>query len=190
MDALMQKVQNEFGYSDREISLIRYSLTAICYDFSKILIFSIFFYCTGKFIHFLFAVVPLILLRSKTGGIHFKTYLRCLFFSFAYLYSAINILPALIPLQPWAIYLILLLCAATDYIVGPNSLNRKAKKDGAYTKKAYHQTLLLIGFLTILIFLFSANEFLLASFWTIVLHSIQLTITPSLKEVKYHEELD
>lgn len=189
MDALMKRVQDEFGYSDREISLIRYSLTAICYDFSKILIFSIYFYCTGKFLNFLFAVIPLLMLRSKTGGIHFKTYLRCLFFSFAYLYAAVNILPALIPLQAWEIYLILLLCAAADYIVGPISLTRKAKKDDDYIKKARIQTLLLISILAVLIFFFSANEFLMASFWTIVLHSIQLTITPKLKEVKYHEEL-
>lgn len=193
MDFLMQKAQKEFGFSDREISLIQYSILSICYDFSKILLFSVFFYVTGKFINFLFALVPFLFLRCKNGGLHFKTYLGCVTFSFIYLYLVINVLPVYITLPLWAVCVIVVLCAVINYIVGPTSLNRKKEKSADYIRKTRIQTLVLTGAIALLI-LASAQttkmrEYSMVCFWTLVLHALQMAITPKMKEVKYREEL-
>ena len=193
MDFLMQKAQQEFGFSDREISLIRYSLLSICYDISKIILFSVFFCITGKFIPFLFALIPFLFLRSKNGGVHFKTYLGCVAFSFVYLYLSVNILPVYVRLPLWCVYLILLLCAVINYAVGPTSLNRKKEKDAEYIRRTRIQTLVLTAMIAVLIAVMSAvpsqNNHSMITFWTLVLHTLQMAITPKLKEVKYREEL-
>lgn len=59
MEQLMKKAQSTFGYTDYEIARIRYVLTGLFYDFSKLIILAFFFYCTGHIIHFTFAIVPL-----------------------------------------------------------------------------------------------------------------------------------
>lgn len=189
MEFLMNKVQTEFGFSDYQIKLIRYSITALFYDISKMIIFAVYFYCTGKLLHLFFALCPLILLRTKTGGIHFKKYWTCFFFTFIYLQAAINILPAFISVHPLAIYIILLICAVADYLIGPNSLTRKTPANENFVKKAKLEAFQLILIIAILFFIFSADEYLIVSFWTVVLHTIQLTITKILKEVNVHEKL-
>ena len=201
MNYIMNKIQEAYGYSDYQIKLIRFSFTGILYDVSKTLIFMIFFCATGKFLEFLFAVVPLILLRTRTGGIHFKKYLSCFLFSFVYLYAVINILPSVVTVHPLAIYLILLLCAVLDYMIGPATLkDRPAAQDEFLnnlkrekTKKAKIQSFQVVFIVAVLFFIFSDNTYLIpyltVCFWTVVLHTVQLFITKWLKEVKYHEKL-
>lgn len=184
MEQLMREAQSTFKYTDCEIARIRYVLTAMFYDISKLIILAFFFYCTGHIIHFAFAIVPLILLRTKLGGLHFQSYISCFIFSLLYLYSAIYVLPTLFTLHPLAIYIVLLSCTVICYYVGPNSLTRKTPKSPEYCRKAKFETFQLILIIAILIFIFSANEYLLVSFWTIVLHTIQLSITKIIKEVK------
>lgn len=190
MEYLMKKIQTEYTFSDYQIKLIRYCITALFYDISKLIIFCIYFYMTGKFQHFLFALVPMLLLRTKTGGIHFSRYWSCLLFTFAYLYTAVNILPNLITIHPLGIYIVLLLCAILDYAIGPNSLTRTLKNGEDFLKRAKLQAFQLILILALLFFIFSSNEYLLVSFWTVVLHTVQLAITKIIKEVKNHEKLD
>ncbi len=188
MDFLLTKAQTEYGFTDYQIKLIRYSLTALFYDVSKLILFIIFFYHTGKLLHLAFALCPLILLRTKTGGLHFHSYFSCLLVSFLYLYAAITLLPHFIELQPLIIYPVLLLCAVVNYIIGPNSLTRKTPKNTEFIKKAKMESFQVILIIAILFFIFSVNEYLIVSFWTVVLHTIQLSITKLLKEVKRHEK--
>lgn len=190
MEYLLRKIQTEYTFTDYQIKLIRYCVTALFYDMSKLIVFCIFFYMTGKIQHLLFALIPMLLLRTKTGGIHFSRYLSCLLFTFAYLYSAINILPNLITIHPLGIYIVLLLCAILDYMIGPNSLTRTLKNGEDFFKKAKIETFQIILILALLFFIFSSNEYLLVSFWTVVLHTVQLAITKIIKEVKNHEKLD
>lgn len=189
MDYLMDKVQTAYGYSDYQIKLIRFSLTGIFYDISKTLLFAVFFYVTGRFLEFLFAIVPLILLRTRTGGLHFRKYWSCLLVSFAYLYTVINILPTVVTVHPLAIYLILLLCAVLDYLIGPTSLKDRPAAAESIVKKAKIQNFQVVFLVAVCFFIFSSNSYLIVSFWTVVLHTVQLAITKLCREVKYHEEL-
>ena len=188
MTYLMDWIQNEYDFSNYQIRLIRYTLTAILYDVSKVILFAVYFYFTGQLIEFLFAIIPLLLLRTKTGGLHMQNYLSCLLFSFIYIYVTINILPQLIAVQPLLIYIVLLLCALIDYRIGPTSL-KKPSACKTYIKKAKMQTFQAIFVIAVLFFIFPENRYLLISFWTVVLHTFQLAITKLLREVRYHEKL-
>lgn len=188
MDRFLNKVQEEYGYTDYQIKLIKFSLTGIFYDLSKTLIFMIYFFATGKFIEFIFAAVPLILLRTKTGGIHLKKYWSCFLFSFAYFYTVINILPALITVHPLVVYPILLVCAVLDYMIGPILNNRPALAESVI-KKAKIQGFQVVFIVAVLFFLFPNVSYLIVSLWTIVLHVVQLAIAKMLKEVRYNEKL-
>ena len=185
----MSKVQSEYGYSDYQMKLIKFMITAIFYDVSKTIIFMIYFYATGKFIEFIFAAVPLILLRMRGGGIHCKTYWTCFLVSFVYFYSVINLLPILINVHSLAIYPVLLVCAVVDYAIGPTSLKEKAPVSKNVIHKAKIQSFQVVFLVAVLIFIFQDTSYLIVSFWTVVLHTVQLSITKILKEVKHYEKL-
>lgn len=185
----MNKVQAEYGYTDYQIKLIQFTLTAIFYDLSKFIMFSIYFYATGKFFEFLFAAVPMLLLRTKTGGLHLKKYWSCLLVSFIYFFSVINVLPLIISVHPLAVYPVLLVCAVADYMIGPTSLKDRAATEKSIIKKAKIQSFQVVFIVAVLIFIFPETHYLIVSFWTVVLHTIQLSITKLLKEVKRDEKL-
>lgn len=185
----MNKVQAEYGYSDYQIKLIRFSITAILYDLSKALIFTAYFYATGKLLEFIFAAVPMVLLRTKTGGIHCRRYWTCFLVSFIYFFSVINVLPSIINMHPLAIYPALLICAVADYMIGPTSLKEKPAADRDIVKKAKIESFQVVFIVAVLFFIFQDSHYLIVSFWTVVLHTIQLSITKFLKEVKRNEKL-
>lgn len=197
MQYVLDKIQKEYGFSDYQIKLLRFSFTGILYDVSKTLIFGIYFCIIGKFPEFLFALVPLILLRIKSGGIHFRKYWTCFLFSFLYLCLVIHVLPGLVPLHPLAVYPVLLVCAVSDYLVGPNTLKEKVVIQDAVLKdeqsgrirKAKIECFQVVLIVAILCFLFPESRYLIVSFWTVVIHAVQLVITKIMREVKYHEKV-
>lgn len=189
MNYILSKVQEEYGYSDYQIKIIKFHLTGIFYDLSKMLIFIIYFYATGKFIEFIFAAVPLIMLRTKTGGLHLKKYWSCFLFSLVYFYTVINILPALITVHPLVVYPVLLICAVMDYMIGPIISSKRPALAENVIKKAKIQSFQVVFIVAVLFFLFPNVPYLIVSFWTVVLHVVQLAIAKLLKEVKYNEKL-
>lgn len=189
MNYLMAKVQNEFEYTDYQMKLIRYALTSILYDLSKTLIYLVFFIWTGRLLEFFCALVPMVLLRTRTGGLHMRTYWSCFFVSFLYFEAAITILPALIPIHELLVYPILIACAIITYKIGPITLKKKPMPDEVLIKKFKMQSFQVVGLVGIMYFLFQGHSCLQASFWVVVLHTIQLTITKLIKEVKTHEKL-
>lgn len=197
MQYVLDKIQKEYGFSDYQMKLLRFSFTGILYDVSKTLIFGIYFCVIGKLPEFLFALVPLVLLRIRSGGIHFKKYWTCFLFSFLYLCLVIHVLPGLVSVHPLAVYPVLLVCAVADYLVGPNTLKEKVVIQDAVLKdeqsglirKAKIECFQVVLIVAILCFLFPGNRYLIVSFWTVVLHAVQLVITKIMREVRYHEEL-
>lgn len=197
MEYILNKVQAEYGFSDYQIKLLRFSFTGILYDVSKTLLFLVFFIVTDRLPEFIFASVPLILLRTRTGGIHFRKYWTCFLFSFFYLYAAIAVLPVIITVHPLVVYLILALCAALDYWIGPAAMKERPvitdefmiKRQTEMLKKAKLQSFQVVFIVAVLFYIFPDSQYLIVSFWTVVLHTLQLSITKILKEVKHHEKL-
>lgn len=197
MEYLLQKAQTEFGFSDYQVKLLRFSFTGLLYDVSKTLLFFVFFFAIGRLPEFLFAVVPLILLRTRGGGIHFHKYWTCFLASFVYLYAVICILPGMVNVHPLAVYLILLLCAVLDYMIGAASLKEKTVvsdefisiQKSAFNKRAKIQSFQVVFIVAVLFYLFPDSQYLTVSFWTVVLHTLQLSMTKIIKEVRQHEKL-
>lgn len=197
MQYILNKLQKEYGFSDYQMKLLRFSFTGILYDVSKTFIFLVYFTAIGKLPEFLFALVPLILLRTKSGGIHFRKYWTCFFFSFLYLCLVIHVLPETVSIHPLAVYPILLVCAVADYLVGPNTLKAKVIAQDALLKdeqknriqKAKMECFQVVLIVAVLWFLFPNNRYLIVSFWTVVVHAVQLVITKIMREVRFHEEL-
>lgn len=197
MQYILNRLQKEYGFSDYQMKLLRFSFTGILYDVSKTLIFTVYFTAIGKLPEFLFALVPLILLRTKSGGIHFKKYWTCFLFSFLYLCLVIHVLPGTVAMHPLAVYPILLVCAVADYLVGPNTFKAKVvaqdillkEKQKNRIRKAKMECFQVVLIVAVLMFLFPGNRYLIVSFWTVVVHAVQLVITKIMREVRFHEEL-
>lgn len=197
MQYILNRLQQEYGFSDYQVKLLRFSFTGILYDVSKTLIFIVYFTYIGKFPELIFALIPLILLRTRSGGIHFRKYWTCFFFSFLYLCLVIHVLPVAIPLHPLAVYPVLAVCAVADYLLGPNSLKEKVVVQDAALKddlknrlrKAKIECFQVVLIVAVLMFLFPGNRYLIVSFWTVVVHAVQLIITKIMREVRYHEEM-
>lgn len=197
MQYILDKIQKEYGFSDYQIKLLRFSFSGILYDVSKTLIFIVYFGIIGKLPEFLCALVPLVLLRTRTGGIHFRKYWTCFLFSFLYLCLVIHVLPGLISVHPLAVYPVLLICAIADYRVGPNSLKERVvirdavlkDEQNSRIKKAKIECFQVVLIVAILCFLFPGSRYLIVSFWTVVLHAVQLVIIKIMREVKGYEKL-
>ena len=80
-------LKNNYGYSDFQIGQIRYTIISILSDVSKLIIMGIFFILTDYFFQYLAAIATLLVLRTCTGGLHFKHYFSCLALSFFLLYA-------------------------------------------------------------------------------------------------------
>lgn len=189
MNRLMAKVQAEFEYTDYQMKLIRYALTSVLYDLSKTLIFLAYFIWTGRLLEYFCALVPMILLRTKTGGLHMRTYWSCFLFTFVYLEASITILPTLIPMHELLVYPILAVCAVINYKIGNITLKRKPMPGEELAKKLKIQSFQVIGLVGIIYFIFRGAPVLIVSFWVVALHTIQLAITKLIKEVKPHEKV-
>lgn len=71
-----------YELTNEEKTKIRYVLTSLLYDISKILILGIIFYLTGHLIEYSVCTLIMIFIRPGIGGIHFKHYITCFLFSF------------------------------------------------------------------------------------------------------------
>lgn len=188
MDLLMNRIAQLHDFTDYELKLIRFYITGILYDIGKMLMIGIFFLYIGKFTEFLFTLVPLLFLRKMTGGYHLKTYWTCFLASFLYFILAAIVLPV-IPLRLTWMQLTLLVCAWVMYYIGPISSNREINLDDEQLHKVHIQSFQIVLVISVLLFLFPDTKYLIASFWTVVLHSIQLIITKVKKRGEKNEKV-
>ena len=87
MQSLIDELKDEYGYSSYDIAMVKYVLTSIFYEFSKLIIFGIFFGFLGYFKSFLVSLILLLFLRINIGGIHCKHYITCFLLTFVVLFS-------------------------------------------------------------------------------------------------------
>lgn len=186
MNLLMNKIRTTYDFSEYELKVIRYVITALFYDLSKLILLALLFSYTGKLAHFVCALIPFFLLRTKNGGIHTNSYFSCLLLTVLVFVPTVLLLPVLAPLTPMLRLGLLIPCAIAEYALGPSLSHREVKldEDGIQRNRlASFQVVLIVA---VLLFLFPQSSCLLAAFWMTVLHAIQLAITKIYKEVKVH----
>ena len=180
MQSLIDELKDEYGYSSYDIAMVKYVLTSIFYEFSKLIIFGIFFGFLGYFESFLVSLILLLFLRINIGGIHCKHYITCFLLTFVVLFSSIILLPKLLFVAPILIISICTICMIINYKIGPIASPFRPSPDSILIKKCQNT-----GFVIIFIFIIFVSffhEFSLfatyfqVGFWTIVLHTAQLFI--------------
>lgn len=184
MNLLMAKIENTYHFSEYELKVIRYVITALFYDLSKLVILCTFFAFFHRIPHFLCALLPFFLLRIKNGGIHTSSYLSCLLLTFLVFIPTVMILPDAIPICSILRLALMIPCAITEYLLGPQLSHRDIhlNKEGIQKSRlASFQVVLLVA---VVMFLFPNCSYLLAGFWMVILHTIQLAVTKLYKEVK------
>lgn len=137
MDALMNKIRNTYDFTEYELKIIRYVITALLYDLSKLILLAVMFSYLGFFPYFLCALIPFCLLRSKNGGIHTKSYWTCLLLTVLVFIPTVMILPVTAPLTPILRIGLMIPCAITEYRLGPLLSHREVKLDKGNPKKPH-----------------------------------------------------
>lgn len=188
MNFLMDKIEANYDFSEYELKVIRYVITALIYDLSKLILLGGFFYYFGKLPDFLFALIPFFLLRTRNGGIHTNSYWTCLLMTFLVFIPTVMLLPMYAPLCSLARLILMIPCAIAEYALGPLLSHRKVMLDEKGIQKNRIASFQVVLIISILLFLFPECKYLLASFWMVVLHTIQLIMTKIYKEVKKDEK--
>lgn len=160
----------------KEKKLIKYFLKTLLSDISKIIIFYFLFFLFHMEKAFIISLCTLLLLRSFTGGLHFKKYLSCLLFSLLF-FSVDLICIRLIPLNNSIVNVFLLLGIIAINLVGPMQSNKRPELS---LKNRRINSLLASSIIMIhllLYNLFPESFYLNCAIWTIILQTVQLIIS-------------
>lgn len=159
----------------QEKAILLFYLKGTLSDLSKALIFFIFFYALGLHKEFLCGLFFLIIFRIYSGGIHCKTFMRCLLFSFVILSSGIILGKTVIISKPLVLgveaicTVIILLCtpvlAATRPALGKDAIKR-AK---------IHEGIVLVSFL-IYSYFNKTTPLSNIGVWILILHTMQILV--------------
>lgn len=180
MSTFLSKIQETYGYSNYEMAVIKYSLTALFSELSKIIILGGLFLSIGKFDLFVAAATMLALLRLNNGGYHCNHYITCLLFSGIVLYTAIVLLP-LINIPNFSIVLIALtVCLFINYYIGPIPSPFRPEPNSLLIKQCKNKCFIIIFCFIIIVSIFNSNTimrpYLIVGFWITILHTLQLII--------------
>ncbi|MBQ6786858.1 MAG: accessory gene regulator B family protein [Lachnospiraceae bacterium] len=175
MQILSNFIDANMNISERDKKMLIFSITCIFYDVSKLLLFIVLFALLHRLDLFLFAFIILLPLRLSSGGLHFKHYMSCLFFSLGY-FLLVTIPLTGISIPFWSAIISLGLCTIINGALSPIlSASRPPlpEREIIHRKK---KTLLATSFGILLLILFYQTKYFAVGYWTILLHSVQLII--------------
>lgn len=175
MKERIQAIQLEYGFTDFQMGQLRYTLECIFYEVSKFLLMGIYFAFIHKFTLYVFAICILVLLRSRTGGLHFKHYTSCFLFTFLFMICGVNLLP-LIPISKLWMLVSLFLCLITNYYCAPVVSSYRPTPNGVRIKKSKIQACTIITIYTLIIYVCPSNLYCTVGFWITMLQSAQLIV--------------
>lgn len=179
-------LKETYHFSDFQIAQIRYTVTSLLSEFSKIIIMGVFFYYIDHLGEYLLAALVLCMLRTCTGGLHFKHYLSCFLVSFLIMFMGVYLLPQ-IYLNRILQLILLLVCILCNYYCSPIVSSYRPIPDGVAVRKSKLQSFTIIFIFTIVMYIIPMNPYLYAGFWIIILQSLQLIVAKILKRRKNHE---
>lgn len=167
-------IQSEYGYTDFQMKQIRYILSSLGSEISKLIFLMIYFSSISKLPEMVIAVITLLSVRNFTGGIHLKHYTSCFILSFGVFYLGICILPTLINLNTLVMLIILNICIVLTYLIGPVFSVYRASLSEEHKKNCCIKAATSILLYMFAVFVFQKNDLLYTGFWMIVLQTLQL----------------
>lgn len=191
MSILTAKIQKMYNYTDYEMAIIKYSITALFSELTKLIILGTIYAVIGKFDLFAASSLLLIFLRINSGGYHCKHYTTCLLLTACFSFSAVVILPHIYIPNYSVILLGLTLCLLIIYCIGPIPSPFRPTPDGQLVKRCHHKSFLTMFFFIIIVSIFNSNieirPYLIVGFWTVILHTLQLIIAKIQKKGEFYE---
>lgn len=169
---LYHKIQTTYQFTDFEMKKINFTISVIKCELSKFIILGIAFALFGFFPEYMVLMLTLIPIRMFSGGIHFNHYSSC--FIFTSFFSALPVLLTGIVLPHSAQLVILGLCVAITYLIGPvTSTKRPPIRYERY--RAFRLISTSVSLVWFLVFAIAgAFPYQNLCFWVIALQTIQL----------------
>jgi len=171
MKTIEQHLKEKYHLSSYQIAQLTFLGKTLFSETSKILIMGIIF--QKYLLLYVFALFIMIILRCTTGGLHFYTYLGCLFTSTIYIWLAIILLPKiLIPLNLKIV--LLLISILVCYHIGPIPSKYRPPFSDDFIKRCKKTISYFIFLYTLILYIMPKSTYLTVGFWIIILHSLQL----------------
>ncbi len=163
---------------------LRYSLSVLIGDSSKLVLIYLFFLAFNYQIDYLMSLLVLSIIRLFTGGLHFKTYAGCLLFSLGFFSASISLTHVVIlpDIGLMSVGLLSLLAIAVfSPVTSKNRPNYSREKRLQFRLIGCAAVIFhLIGFMAI-----KNNPYFTIAIWVIFLQAIQLMIA---KGVEHREK--
>lgn len=169
---LYHKIQTTYEFTDFEMQKINFMISVIKCELSKVIILGAAFAIFGFFTEYMVLMLTLIPIRMFSGGIHFNHYSSC--FLFTSLFSVLPVLLTGIVLPHQTQLVILGLCVAIIYLIGPvTSTKRPPIRYERY--RAFRLIATSVSLVWFFVFAFAgAFPYQNLCFWVIALQTIQL----------------
>ena len=168
---MKEMLKTYYHFTDFQIAQLDFLRKTVLSETSKLLIMGFLF--RSQLDVYCISVLALCLLRTSVGGLHCKTYLRCLVSSATYMAVCLVLLPPVVVALPIKASL-LLICAATNYIIGPvtSDVHLPLKPEQIQKGRTYATVLILI--FLIIQCIIPENIYVIPIFWIIMIHTLQL----------------
>lgn len=183
---MKELLKRHYHFSNYQIAQLEFFFKTVFSELSKILIMAFIF--RHELDVYFFTLLAMCLLRTSTGGLHCKTYARCLVASSLYMITVIKILPLI--LLPLAIMLLLLFpCVFINYFIGPVTSDVHMPLSEETINKNRFKAALYVTLYMIVIMVNPNNIYTTAIFWVIIIHTLQL-IAAKIRKIIIRREKD
>lgn len=163
--------QTKYHLTDYQTRQLAFLLLTFSSELSKLLLLGVLFHSDLK--QYLFATAILLLLRTTSGGLHFKTYWGCFLTSACYYFLALKILPK-ISVSASVQMLLLLLCLCIICRIGAVTSSKRPVPSEQVLARSRRRSLLILFPYLLATYIIPENRYLYVGFWVIILHTLQL----------------
>lgn len=173
MNRINEYIKEKYGLSNYQIAQLTFVFKTAASELSKMLIMGIIFHEELKLYAFL--LIIMCSLRTFSGGLHFSTYYRCLLASTMYIGSIVSILAKII-LPIYVRLFLLTFSIIVCYAIGPVLSKYRTHFPERQLYLCRNITCFIIFIYAIFMYIVPENSYLVAGFWMIILHSLQLYV--------------
>nr|WP_207651895.1 accessory gene regulator B family protein [Clostridium acidisoli] len=170
-------INNNCEISDKDNEKINYAIIAILSESVKFIFLFFLFFILHRLKFFIFSLIILMSIRNFSGGLHFKTFNKCLLFSVT-VFIMTSLLAPMIPRLPNLIYYFF--CFISVLIIFIKSPCTSPKRPIRNNKKKYRlkviSTISSIICLILLVVVRNNNSLVNCGFVTILIQAIQLIL--------------
>lgn len=169
-----ERIQHSYQFSDLEMAKMKYTLKGIGSELIKTLLLSLLFLKLNHFSGFAGALIMLVIIRSRSGGLHMEHFISCLLFTLVFMLLAVIVLPAYIPVPYFLKPLILLPCIVITYWCAPIQSKKRPPASQETILRYRNQSVIFIFICSTIILIMKTTPFADICFWIIVLQTLQL----------------